>query len=143
MCKKANISSQIFLYFSHPPLCIWKERAQFLIQFELSPFSYIKEGVESTVTNWLEVIVILHTLLYIARKRESSNKIRMSLQGIVIYNSLLYWIYPCWFFQCKSKLPLVVYNSLLYWIHPTFLSKFFWALSFKHNLRGCGKLEFP
>jgi hypothetical protein len=53
----------------------------------------------------------------------------MSLQGIVIYNSLLNWICPCWIFQCKSKLPLVVNNSLLYWIHQTLLSKIYFELS--------------
>ena len=128
----ANISSQIFIVVSSFHTLIYvsgRRELNFIIQFELSPFSYIKEGVESTVTNWPEVIVILHTLLYIARKRESSNKIWMSLQGIVIYNSLLNWICPCWIFQCKSKLPLVVNNSLLYWIHQTLLSKIYFELS--------------
>jgi hypothetical protein len=30
----------------------------------------MKEGVESKAKNWLKVIVILHTLFYIARRRE-------------------------------------------------------------------------
>jgi hypothetical protein len=78
VCKLANISSQIFIVVSSFHTLIYvsgRRELNFIIQFELSPFSYIKEGVESTVTNWPEVIVILHTLLYIARKRESSNKI--------------------------------------------------------------------
>jgi RNA polymerase subunit RPABC4/transcription elongation factor Spt4 len=33
--------------------------------------------VESTVTNWLEVIVILHTLLDMARKRELKKKFKI------------------------------------------------------------------
>ena len=44
------------------------------IFFELSPFSYIKEGVGNKVKNWLEVIVILHTLFNLASRRELKYK---------------------------------------------------------------------
>jgi hypothetical protein len=40
----------------------------------------------------------------------------LSFEGIVIYNSLLYWKCPCKIFQWK--VPLVIYISLLCWIDP-------------------------
>ena len=38
---------------------------------------------------------------------ESSNILNFTWGRLVIYNSLLYWICPCWICQCFSKLPLV------------------------------------
>ena len=87
-----TITSSQICYCTFHTLLYVTERRELKLNYkiELSPSRYIKEGVESTIKIWLEILANLHTLPYIARKRESSNKIRMSLQGIVIYNSLLY-----------------------------------------------------
>ena len=55
---------------------------------------------------------------------ERAQTFKISLEGIVIYNSLHYWICPCLTSFCFSKLPLVLQSFFLFlsWVHALIAS---------------------